>query len=178
MNDLSRPVFQGIENVDVRMELLPLDALPGKLAPALNYWTALKPDGAIGPNWRSFELLELPLTFLSTAVVVDYFPESGGYRYRYWGSALTPVFGGDLTGKTFEDCPGAFGDVSYKTYDVVRTQKQPCLIKFHATVNGAATPFQTAFRLPLSEDGATVSTIVSLVLLEYRKDEWDRLWRQ
>lgn len=177
MNDHARPVFQGIDNVDVSMELLAPDDLPDKFAPALNYWSALKPDGAIGPNWRSFELLELPLAFLPTAVVVDYTPETSSYCYRYWGSKLTPVFGRDLTGKTFDDCPGAFSDVSYKTYDLVRAQKKPCLIKFHATVNGNNTPFQLAYRLPLSEDGTSVSTIVSLVALKYRKREWDLLWR-
>lgn len=177
MNDMTRPIYHGIDSVDVHAELLAPDDLPDKLTPALNYWSALKPDAAIAPKWRSFELLELPLAFLPTAVVVDHMPENGGYRYRYWGSALTPVFGSDLTGKTFEDCPGAFRDVSYKTYDLVREHKAPCLVKFHATVDGRDTPFQLAYRLPLSEDGTSVSAIVSLLLFEYRRDEWNRLWR-
>ncbi|MBO6519299.1 MAG: hypothetical protein JJ900_00300 [Rhodospirillales bacterium] len=178
MNKYPGSAYAGIDEVDVAAELRPIDELPEDLKPALTYWERIKPPGAVGPAWGSFDLLELPTSYLPTALVVDCIDdgERRGYLYRFWGSALTPVFGKDMTGKTFEDCPGAFRAASYATYDMVREHRAPCLIRFNARFGSNATRFQTAFRLPLSKDGETVSTIVSLLLVDYRKHEWEQLW--
>lgn len=169
--------FANIDDLHVEIELWPLEDLPRDLSAALEYWRSMTPAGRVGPRWMEFDLMRLPLAYLPTAVVVDHDATSGVFRYRYWGSHLTPVFGTDLTGKTFDDAPGSFTEVSYRSYGVVVEQKQPCLVEFRVKVPGEEATFQTALRLPLSEDGEYVSGIVSLLLIEYKKHEWEALWR-
>lgn len=163
-----------IEELDVSVEMRPLDELPADLVPALNYWRSITPRGRVGPRWGDFDLMRLTLSYLPTAVVVDYDARDRTFRYRFWGSRLTPVFGKDLTGKTFDDAPGVFPRLAHKTYSLVVEQMAPCLIRFWVTSDGKTSPFQTAFRMPLSEDGDTVSGVVSLLLLEYKKHLWER----
>ncbi len=160
----------------VSVELRPLSELPEDLSSVHEYWRSIIPEGCLGPSWRDFDMLQIPPRYLPTAVVVDYDPIKNAYRYRYWGRHLAGIFGRDLTNKTFEDCPGAFRDVSYETYGVVVRQKKPCLVRFHANVDQTETTIQTAFRMPLFDDGETVSGVVSLILLEYEKYKWNRLW--
>lgn len=165
-----------IEDIRVTFELQPLEELPDDLKPVLDYWQSLVPENSVGPAWTDFDMMRLPVSYLPTATVVDYTPSTETYRYRYWGSQLTPVFGADLTGKTFEEVPGNFTQVTYQSYGLVAKHKRPCLVKFTATIKGENTTFQTALRLPLSEDGQTVSGFVSLLLVEYKSHEWDPFW--
>lgn len=171
-----RPGLRGLDDLEVSIEVLPLEALPEDLKETLAYWESLKPAGAIAPRWSQVDMLRLPVRYLPTATVADHLPDEGTYRYRYWGRELTPVFGSDLTGKTFEDVPKAFRDVTYRTYDVVRERRAPCLIRFRVAREDIETEFQTALRLPTSEDGKTITGVVSLLLIAYRKHDLERFW--
>lgn len=172
----SRPGLRGLDDLDVSVEVLGLTALPDDLKEALAYWESLKPAGTIAPSWSQIDMLRLPPRHLPTATVADHLPADNTYRYRYWGRELTPVFGSDLTGKTFDHVPKAFRDVTYRTYDIVRARRAPCLIRFRVAREDIETEFQTALRMPTSEDGATVSGVISLLLMAYRKYDLDRLW--
>lgn len=176
MNDMSDRGYAGIDDVNISAEMRSLDELPPDLVPVQGYWTRLKPAGAVGPTWRSFDLMEIPAAYLPAALVADYLGTGQGYRFRYWGSALTPVFGKDMTGKTFDECPKSFRETIHVTYDMVRERRAPCLIRVNANAAGNATHFHTAFRLPLSSDGTTVDQIVSILLVTHRKDEWAKFW--
>ncbi len=148
---------------------------PVSALPLLDYWQELTPDGAIGPAWKTFDMLRIPAAYLPTTVVVDYDAAVHRYRYRFWGRALTDIFQGDYSGKTFDDLPPPFSYISYQTYDPVIELRRPCLMHFNITDGVTETGFHDALRVPLSDNGADVSGVVSIVVQLYRKHEMDQL---
>lgn len=107
---------------------------------------------------------------------MDYDQASNSFRYRFWGSHLTPLFGRDYTGSTFDDLPDSFKDISYETYGFVVERKRPCFIEFSVTDNGKQIILQNALRVPLSEDLINVSNIVSLIVLDYHKNQLEKMF--
>jgi len=154
----------------------PLSDIPHDFQHFLDYWKSITPTDAIGPRWTDFELLKVPHKFLPTAVVVDYDETSNTFRYRYWGSHLTPIFGKDYTGGTFDDLPDSFKEVSFKTYGFVVERKRPCFIEFSVADSGKQIILQNALRVPLSEDRTNVNGIVSLIVFDYHKNELERMF--
>ena len=161
--------------LSVNVEERSLDDVPASALPFLDYWHEITAKGRIGPAWRDFNMLKIPTTYIPSAVVVDYNAEEHTYRYRYWGSALTGVFGGDYTGKTFEDLTGPFRYISYQTYDIILHSKCPVLIHFNINNNGIETSFQDVIRVPLSDNGDDISGVVSIIVQTYQKHEMDHL---
>lgn len=144
--------------------IVDIGRMPTELSPVVAYWESLISDGAIGPSWPQFDLMKIPSPLLPYSTVVDCDDQAETFRYRFWGHKLTDVFRNDYTGKTFEELPDRFRDATIQTYSAVVESREPSLVQF--SINEPAMPlnFELALRLPLSNDGNTVSNIFSILM--------------
>ncbi len=117
---------------------------------------------------------ELPAQLLPRTLVVDHNMQTGAMMYRFWGSALSDVFGADYSG-SFDELPDVFRPVAYGTYKLVLEVRKPIQVRFKVKVGNRFTDFQSAFRLPLSDDGVNVTGVVSLLDQNFAKHDWDRV---
>lgn len=151
--------------------VIDIDRMPGELSPVFAYWESLIPDGAIGPSWPQFNLMKVPSPFLPFSTVVDYDNQTATFRYRFWGRSLTDVFRNDYTGKTFEELPDRFQDATIQTYSVIIESKKPSLAQFSIDDPKMPVRFEQALRLPLSNDGNTVSNIFSILMYPWERGQ-------
>ena len=143
-------------------------ALPNTLQDVVNYWQALKGQ-RIAPAWREVDMMRLPLELLPTTVVVDCFhhEDAPNYRYRYYGSGLRTIHKVELTGKTPDDLP--YPKLSHfvkSEFREVQESRTP-LFASYGVDDGVTLVDPGAFlnvvRLPISDDGETVSHILGVI---------------
>jgi len=70
----------------------------------LNAWKN-KCDGRLAPSWSEYSLLDFPSSEIPFISLTDLSNSPLHSVYRFWGTGLTQVFGGDYTGKTPADVP-------------------------------------------------------------------------
>lgn len=154
---------------------LDLDDMSPELRPVLDHWKALKPSDAIGPAWQDYDLLDIPPKLLPAAIVVDVDPETRAMVYRYFGSQIADVFGADRTGKVIADLPDFYVEASTKTYGWVIDEKKPVLHTLEYIRDYAKSRVMEIIRLPLSDNGADVSHVVSVAGFVLDRREFSRL---
>jgi hypothetical protein len=157
---------------------LDIDKAPDELLLAHGYWKSIKPSGKIGPTWEQFDLMALPTHVLPYALVVDFEDANNTFRYRFWGSRLTGVFGADFTGKSFDQLPSALRSASIDSYGHVVRSKVPQFYQFDIFEPDQTMIFQYAIRLPLSKNGETVSQIVSVLSIPISYNEHRNIAKQ
>ncbi len=139
---------------------IPLIELPETLDYVYQYWRNL--DGeALGCSWTDFKLERLPPQILPSTLVIDVKPDITQNVFRFWGTAMTRIHGQDLTGKTTSDLlPLEFQKTVHKSHArIVRNPAASAGI-FGFERHGGFDHLQTLLRLPLSNDGSSVSQIV------------------
>ncbi|MBT4940003.1 MAG: hypothetical protein HON14_12785 [Rhodospirillaceae bacterium] len=121
-------------------------------------------DGHHLLTWSIDRLLDLDLSLLPFTAVVVKRSDGSGNEYIYWGSALTGIFGDDLTGKA----PGILHkypqfDQGGTSYDVNFEEGRPrYLVTKFLTSTGQA-GLQLCIRLPFGVEGA-VDHVLSIAL--------------
>ncbi len=136
--------------------------LPEYLRPVFDYWLGLRGD-RLGPSWREFDLMALPAKVLPTTQVVDWLPERGEFRFRYCGTGYTAIHGIDLTGKSPRDLPfKGLGDFIHAEYLGVVRDREPNMVSYGYRDGGVFVEIETCLRLPLSDDGHSVTGIVTV----------------
>jgi len=163
--------------VAIELEITDLDLaeIPEDVAPLVEYWHSITPEGTVGPAWSAFDLLRIPPQYLPTTLVVDYEEDVDTFRYRYWGREITDVAGGDYTGKTVKELPGIYRDPADRSYRAAIASKSPCFEHYSIVDKGKEINFQRVVRLPLSEDGRQITGFVSVIIYPYRKVELQKL---
>lgn len=151
---------------------LGIDELPPVLLPVIDYWRAQTPEGAIGPPWRSFDLMMIPAPLLPYSIVMDCGPHVSDFVYRYFGSGLADGISADLTGKTLDRVPARVRDEIIQTYGDVIERREPIYLRYDIYPAGN-TPIelQQGMRLPLSDDGETVNKVFSIFLYPWTRAE-------
>lgn len=151
------PKGANVEAVERRLE-----DIPPLLSVVFDYWNNLR-AGRPGPRWREFDLMALPLSVLPTTQVVDWLPELEEFRYRFYGSGFTIIHGVDLTGKSSKDLPmKQLGNFIHNEFLSVVRGREPNLITYGFRNHGLFTEIETCLRLPLSDDGHSVTGIVTI----------------
>lgn len=125
-----------------------------------HYWRIRKGD-AFTPTWRDFHLHELPAELIPFLLVLDVRHDPFALVYRFWGSGHTQYHKRDYTGRAVADMEtGWSARLLTDQYRQVIEQREP--IVFSNRYEGIAEPLYS-LRMPLSEDGETVTHLVSYV---------------
>jgi len=151
--------------VNIRDVSVTYEDLPQNLREAVDYWRMLKGE-RIGPQWREIDMLKLPLPLLPTTVVVDCFDDDSGpnFRYRFYGSGLRSVHNVELTGKTPDDVPvTALSKYIKEEFLRVKETKEALYSVYGTDTPRGFSAFLNVVRLPLSEDGEQVTSILAVI---------------
>lgn len=133
------------------------DISGNSIEPAFTYWNDVRGD-RIAPARRDLKLDELPPKLIPAIAIIEFVDDPIDYFYRFFGTSLVQVSGMELTGKRY------FAD-KVKGYGFVNEELLPEMIKrreplFHSirwqSIRGIIYE-TTAIRLPLSDDGETVT---------------------
>ncbi len=142
---------------------LALDDLPKDLQAVYDYWRGLGGE-ELRCDWEQFDLNAIPLGFLPSTMVVDVGAAMEDNRFRFWGSQMTLIHGRDMTGVSPYDLePSAMADVLYKNHKKVIEERVPSASIYEFVKASGTAHSHRTLRLPLSEDGETVSQIVIVV---------------
>ncbi|MEX0693824.1 MAG: hypothetical protein WD075_05205 [Rhodospirillales bacterium] len=151
------PLDRIIESAEItRADVARLD-----INAAYLYWDALRQD-AVGPPQSAFKLDALPPRLVPCLAVIDFVGPPLDYYYRFFGSSMVEAAGKELTGKTYyKDKVQGYGFVNARLFPVLIEQRQPL---FHRTIWESVKRVRlqtTSLRLPLSNDGVTVTGAVT-----------------
>lgn len=136
--------------------------IPEYLKPVFDYWNDLRGD-RLAPSWREFDLLALPPKVLPTTQVVDWLPEQEEFRFRFYGSGYREIHGVDLTGMSPRDLPfKGLGDFIHAEYLSVVGNGKPNMVSYGYRNGSVFVEIETCLRLPLSDDGHSVTGIVTV----------------
>ena len=152
------PLDRIIESVEItRADIATLD-----INAAYAYWDDLR-QGADGPSQSAFKLDALPHKLVPRMAVVDFVGPPLDFYYRFFGTAMVEAAGKELTGKTYyKDNVQDYGFVNAKLFPILIEKRQPL---FHRTIWESVKRVRlqtTTLRLPLSNDGKTVSGAVTV----------------
>jgi len=142
---------------------LALDDLPKGLQAVYDYWRGLGGE-ELRCGWEQFDLSAIPSGLVPSTMVVDIGPAMEDNRYRFWGSQMTRIHGGDMTGKSpYELEPREMADVLYKNHEKVIEERAPSASIFEFVKAADTAHSHRTLRLPLSDDGESVGQIVIVV---------------
>ena len=158
-------------SVDIVRTFVPTDTSPVDYHHwALSYWEERR-GGRFAPAWRDISLMDFPPTVIPLMSVTDIIAEPLSSKYRFWGTRLTQVFGGDYTGQPPNVVPPRALGLS-KTGGCGRlvNERAPHLeVKEFQTVKGILGR-AIVLRLPLSDDGEAVDHGVNVYYFEPGSD--------
>ncbi len=154
-----------MENIEGRMSFQVVD-MTDNPTPAfdevLEYWHQKRGD-AFAPAWLEIQLIDLPAKLLPKCIVVDFDGAAGPIRYRYYGTAIADLHGYELTNRTIQDMqPPDFRDLVITQYRMVQEKRIPMFFIAHFPFLTGRRTYQYLLRLPLSNDGKTVTNVLSV----------------
>lgn len=159
---------------DYQFSSLPIDTLPEELKPVLAYWQDLKGE-RLAPSWPEFDMMKIPPAVLPYTMIKDVITEPRGYRYRYFGTALTHMYS-ELTGKTLDQVNNrAFGRVIFASLEEFTAAFKPQYYRVFSNARTGRAVVHYLMRLPLSSDQKQVSNIVSIMSDHIGKDEYQKI---
>lgn len=138
----------------------------------LAYWQARRGD-AVAPSLRAFDLANCPSYVLPRMSIADISPgDPPPSRYRYWGSGLTEIHGGDFTGRSPADVPPrSLGMRMQGGCARLHHERAPhCEVKEYMTHAGYMGR-SVILRLPLADDGETVNHGANIYYFESASPE-------
>ena len=80
----------------------PMDSPVESQREALSYWENKRGD-RLAPAWSEISLMDFPPKVIPAIMVTDIDQETGTLKYRFFGTQLTELHGGDYTGKSPAD---------------------------------------------------------------------------
>ncbi|MBT6095296.1 MAG: PAS domain-containing protein [Rhodospirillaceae bacterium] len=150
--------------ISVEFRDLAISDLPDELRDLLFYWHEIRHE-RLAPAWQDFDMMKIPAQHLPLTMVKDVEKEPHAYRYRFYGTGFVRLNSKDLTGKTTDDIAmPTFAQALRVSLDDFVKQDEPrfyevkFLHRYHDHVG------QHLFRLPLSDDGATINRVVAIAV--------------
>lgn len=140
-----------------QIEITAADIAGKEIEAALIYWDQVRGE-RFAPARRDLKLDELPLKLIPAIAIIDFVDDPIDFLYRFFGTTLVQVSGMELTGKRyFADKIKGYGFVNEKLLPEMIAQKKPMFhIVSWQSIRGV-TYQTTSIRLPLSDDGETVT---------------------
>ncbi len=150
-----------------------LEDLSDSLAAVLAYWRARRGE-ELRCSWRDFHLDELPTQLVPTTMVVDVKEDVTKNTFRFWGSGMNVIHGADMTGMTTAELsPPEFRAAVQRIHAKVVEYPRAYGTHYGFERHGGFEHLQNALRLPLSDDGRTVSQIV--IVIEWTPVGWGKV---
>lgn len=147
-----------------------LDILTEDQQKVLEYWESIKGD-RFAPSWQEFDLMKIPHRLLPFTHISDVIEAGKDFFFRFYGTNLAEIHCGELTGKTTLDIqPPLLANAVRNSFSAVLEAKAPVASIAEIDPQNLTT-FQVVVRLPLSNDGLTVTGIATVA--EYRRSVAD-----
>lgn len=164
----------------VQEEELPIESLGSEaFLHVLDTWQALRGD-RFAPAWRDVDLTRLSGKIVPFICVADVHTDPEDYVYRFWGTGHTEVKGIDNTGKSVR-ChdPAELGETLFREYGRVMRERVPLAFRhdLYPELRHAAL-YQDTVRLPLSNDGETVTHVLSYADWRSRREDCQRIFEE
>ena len=136
----------------------PYDADAPIVTAVFSHWCDAA-NGKWAPAWRDIDIMILPPPLLPYLLVADVAPD-GDIIYRYWGRGHSSYHGTDYSGKRLSTMTPAWirSFLQHQYARVIETR----LPKLYTTQYDNIDDPVYSLRLPLSEDGETVTGFLSL----------------
>lgn len=151
----------------VEMTEIGLEAIADlDISQVVEFWSARKKE-RIAPPLSDFPLDDIPPPLLPRMAVLDFVGPPFDFRYRFFGTELVRLAGADLTGKLhFAVGVKQFGQASAELLPVLIERREPmCHKVLWQSSRGSHFTFTTV-RLPLSNDGETITGAVTATSLK------------
>lgn len=125
----------------------------------LSLWSELAGD-RLAPAWREVDMLALPAAYIPRLIVVDVLPDEDDFKYRFFGTWHTDCHKHEMTGKRLSDYPDtAYAAEIASGYRTVVERRKPVLFRYDLMLQNVRY-LGELIRLPLSDDGQTVSGVI------------------
>jgi len=142
---------------------LPLDLLSPDHQKSLTYWREQGGE-TLSCSYPQFDLCGLPSRIIPSTMVVDVFADTARNRYRFWGTRMTRIHGRDMTGRSpYELQSEGFSGTIRRQHQAMYEHPVPTASKHIFIRQGGLQQTHYTLRLPLSNDGKTLSQIVIIV---------------
>ena len=144
-----------------RQILFENDLVSAPFAEVFAYWLRRR-GSAIAPTLAQFKLHELPADILPWSIIADVGPAGRDFKYRFWGTERVYLIDAEMTGKWVSEIENAhMREANLNEYKEALAIRKPILCNTPVvTGSGREAVFQS-LRMPLSDDGKTVSHIYS-----------------
>jgi len=144
----------------------------------LNVWEGLRND-AFAPRWDVGDMLLYPAAAIPYFTVVEVSSETPELLYRFWGSGHVDVKGVDHTGRApIEHEPREHGRTIDREYRFVLEARTPCAFVHEIYPRNRPLPlYQECVRMPLSNDGETVTHVISYSDWQTESEKWKSFFR-
>jgi hypothetical protein len=108
--------------------------------------------------------------------VVDIELDPFDIRYRFWGTGLVRVLGHDRTGKKLSELQLTRVAEAMAEFRTVVEERAPYALIYNATTSKrTGTLYAPAIRLPIMDDGETVTKVVALTDFNADQSKWRRM---
>lgn len=133
------------------------------LRTTLTTWEGLR-QGGLAPKWRSGDLLLLPPSVVPFVSVIAVGEGQAPFDYRYFGSGLAGIHRFELTKKSTNAIePEAFRNLAVDQYcDAIRAAAPLLFINEIPSKTEHLHYRSEVLRLPFSDDGATITHVMSV----------------
>jgi len=140
------------------------------------YWNNLRGE-RFAPRWDEFRLVDLPVALIPNVYVADVLGDPFDAAVRFWGSGLTEVFKCGHTDETFSVMTLGTTDEARRhrvleDFRCVVETKAPFPFCWDMRLVGRRDTGAPALRVPISDDGKTVTKIVCGFDFSENRDEW------
>jgi len=126
-----------------------------------DYWTAACQD-VFAPPWSRFRLDELPPRAVPWCSVLDVQVEPLDFVVRFWGSMRRDLFGQEITGRKVSAGANLVSETMFYQNARVISERKPMYFNACASSELVDEVEYGFLRLPLSDDGKTVTKVFSI----------------
>lgn len=137
--------------------------LPSTFQHVYDVWKSL-PKAPDLPLASGFSLEFVPPKLLPWSVLVDVITDPLDFRFRFWGTERTNLIGAEMTGKLLSEIANvSMREGNRDEYIEVYRRGKAVLCRTPIVTRAGLDSSRLSIRLPLSNDGRTVSRIFSAV---------------
>jgi hypothetical protein len=127
-----------------------------------DYWAKVR-GANFAPRWGDdFKLSEIDFKLLPEMSVVDVINNGEGFRYRFWGTKNVETKGFEMTGKLMDEGPSPiFIEHGKIQFEAVLSSRKPLVFVYEVAYLKSWKRAWQSLRLPISDDGHTISKIAT-----------------